>query len=359
VPFISNESVSAEIQQLSMPANRTHKVDDVRRQLIDRLQNGFYRAGDRFLSNREAAEQFGISYQTAHRLIAELCREGLLDRRPKSGTYVPGTRTDLVGVQLLFHPRAAQAWSFGSKLLDLLQRKLAAEGIDSACDLHAKKPKPAGDRLPIIWEMPELTAACTARQIPAILINQRAASGLESLYVDSVSTDDFSGGACAAQVLVERVKKKRGFVAVAGPEGDSRSELRLEGFLSVLPATVVKAGSWFYDAGYGAAEEITGTAKSGIFCANDQLASGVLQWCVDHERVCPPIVGFDDAPVAERWNLTTISLPWEEMLDGVVRIARLRLAGDRSASSHQMFHPRPVLRRLDKREPADSQVASA
>ncbi|MCE9608262.1 MAG: substrate-binding domain-containing protein [Planctomycetia bacterium] len=342
-----------------MSLRRTEKVDQVRQQLIDRIHNGFFRAGDRFLSNRETADQFGISYQTAHRLIVELCGEGMLERRPKSGTYVPGDKTKLVGVQLLFHPRAAQAGSFGSKLLTLLQRKLEAEGIDMTCDLYAKKPKPATNRLPIIWEMTEMTAACTARQVPAILINQRAASGLESLYVDSVSTDDFSGGVCAAQVLGERVKKKRGFTAVSGPEGDSRSNLRLQGFLSVLPANVVCAGNWFFDQGYAAAEQILKSAKAGIFCVNDQLASGVLQWCVDHSRSCPPIVGFDDAPVAEKWNLTTISLPWEEMLDGVVRIAKLRLTSDRSASSHQMFHPRPILRRLDRREPNAEQTDGA
>lgn len=356
---MKNVILHAQPRLRLMPSQRTDKVDQVRQQLIDRLQNGFFRAGDRFLSNREAAEQFGISYQTAHRLIAELCGDGLLERRPKSGTYVPGSRTNLVGVQLLFHSRAAQAWSFGSKLLTLLQQKLNAEGIDSACDLFAKKPKPATNRLPIIWEMPEMTAACTAKQQPAILINQRAALGLESLYVDSVSTDDFSGGVCAAQVLGERVQKKRGFVAVSGPAGDSRSDLRLEGFLSVLPATVVSAGNWFFDQGYAAAEQALRVAKAGIFCVNDQLASGVLQWCVDQGRSCPPIVGFDDAPVAERWNLTTISLPWEEMLDGVVRIAKLRLAGVRSASSHQMFHPRPILRRLDKREPEAPRIESA
>mgnify|MGYP003552026228 CR=1 FL=1 len=42
----------------------------------------------------------------------------------------------------------------------------------------------------------------------------------------------------------------------------------------------------------------------------------------------PPIVGFDDAPIAEQLNLTTIGLPWDEMLDGVIRTAKRRLAGD-------------------------------
>lgn len=341
-----------------MPLRRTNKVAEVRRRLLDRLEKGLYRPGDRFLSNRDVAEQFGISYQTAHRVIGELCEEGKLERRPQSGTYVPGGTVRLAGVQILFNERAAQQWSFGSKLLELLRRKLDAERIDAQLDLVATTAPLKKDRLPIVWELPQVVEECAAAVCPAILINDRPASGLESLYIDSVSTDDFSGGVCAAQLLRDRSEKRKGFVAVSGPDNDPRSRLRLQGFLSVLPAKVVTAGNWFYDNGYRAAEQALRSAKSGIFCVNDQLASGVFGWCREKGKRVPPIVGFDDAPVAERLNLTTIALPWEEMLDGVVRTAKRRLAGDRSASSHQTFHPKPTVRSLEWRDAAStSEVA--
>jgi DNA-binding LacI/PurR family transcriptional regulator len=204
--------------------------------------------------------------------------------------------------------------------------------------------EPAADRLPIIWELPDVTAECVRRECQAILINNRPASGLESLYIDSVSTDDFSGGACAAQLLRDRTGRERGFAVVTGPEDDRRSVLRTQGFTSVVGASAVRAGSWFFDHGYRAAEQAVRRGKAGIFCVNDQLASGVVQWCVERKRKCPPIVGFDDAPVAERLNLTTIGLPWDEIVGGVVSCAKRRLAGDRSTSSHQLFQPRPVIR---------------
>ena len=115
-----------------------------------------------------------------------------------------------------------------------------------------------------------------------------------------------------------------------------------------------------WSGGYGVqrkvagAEQVLRSARSGIFCVNDQLAAGVLGWCRDRKRRVPPIVGFDDAPIAEQLNLTTIGLPWDEMLDGVIRTAKRRLAGDRSASSHQMFHPKPTIRSLEVREPPPS-----
>ena len=327
-----------------MPQKRTRKTEAVKSRLLDRLRNGLYRPGDRFLSNRDVAEQFGISYQTAHRLIVELCAEGALERRPQSGTYVPGASKRFVGVQILFHRRASEDWSFGSKLLTLLKRTLDAERIDWCLDLAERYAPLKDDRLPIVWELPEVTAACARAEHQAVLINQRPASGFESLYVDGVSTDDFSGGVCAAQLLRDRTRKRRGFAVVAGPEDDARSRLRLEGFCSVLPAVVVRAGDWFYDFGYRAAAEVLQHAKHGLFCVNDQLAAGVIGWCREHGVRPPPIVGFDDAPIAESLNLTTISLPWEEMLAGVARAAKARLAGDRSAGSQQIFHPKPILR---------------
>jgi DNA-binding transcriptional regulator YhcF (GntR family) len=329
-----------------MPQNRTDKVDQVKQRLLDRLRNGLYRPGDRFLSNRAVVEQFGISYQTAHRLIAELCAEGFLERRPQSGTYVAGGIVKPAGVQIVFHERAAQAWSFGSKLLALLQRKLDAERIDWKVELAAERAEVPADRIAIVWELPAVTAACAAAERQAIVINQRPASGFESLYVDSVSTDDYSGGAVAAQLLRDRAGKRRGFAVVAGPEDDARSKARQEGFQSIVQASVVRAGSWFFDHGYRVAERALKAGKGGLFCVNDQLAAGVIAWADEHGKPRPPIVGFDDAPIAERLNLTTISLPWDEMLEGVVRAAKRRLAGDRSATSHQMFHPRPIVRDL-------------
>ena len=62
-----------------MPRPRSRKVEDVKRKLQTRLAEGVYRAGERFISARELAANFGVSYQTADRLINELCAEGHLE----------------------------------------------------------------------------------------------------------------------------------------------------------------------------------------------------------------------------------------------------------------------------------------
>jgi DNA-binding transcriptional regulator YhcF (GntR family) len=332
-----------------MPARRTRKTDDVKLRILNRLHNGFYQPGDRFLSIRDVAELFGVSYQTAHRLIGELCDEGVLQRRPQSGTYVPGGVQALAGAQLVFAVRAQHAESFGAKLLAQLGRRLEMERIDFTLALCDASPALVADRVPIIWECPAAVQKSIERRQAAVLINDRPRVGLESLFVDSVSTDDYAGGACAAQVLQSHTRFSagepgEGFAVIAGPEDDVRSRRRVEGFLSVLPAAVVPSGSWFHEGGYRVAGEALRHAGRGLFCCNDQLARSVLDYCRDHKLAPPPLVGFDDAPIAETLNLTTIAIPWDELIDGVVRVVKRRLAGDRATSSHQVFNPRPIIR---------------
>jgi DNA-binding transcriptional regulator YhcF (GntR family) len=337
-----------------MPARRTQKTDDVRLRILNRLHNGFYQPGDRFLSNRDVSELFGVSYQTAHRLIAELCEEGVLERRPQSGTYVPGGPRKLAGAQLVFAGRAQHAESFGAKLLAQLARRLELERIDFTLATDDQPPALAIDRVPIIWEVPGAVEKSIERRQAAVLINDRPRVGLESLFVDSVSTDDYAGGACAAQVLQSHTRARDGFAIVAGPAEDVRSRQRVEGFLSVLPATVVSAGSWFYEAGCRVAGHALADARAGIFCCNDQLARAVLDHARENSLVPPPLVGFDDAPIAETLNLTTIAIPWDELIDGVVRVVKRRLAGDRATSSHQVFNPRPIMRGFDSKSVSTS-----
>src|SRR5688572_7366573 len=122
-----------------MPRKRTEKVKDVKQRLLDRLRDGLHRPGDRFMSNRAVATRFRVSYQTAHRLVSELVREGRLVRRSAAGTYLPGRAVRRTSVQLLFHERARRKESFGARLLHELTTRLDRERIrwKLTCDSRA------------------------------------------------------------------------------------------------------------------------------------------------------------------------------------------------------------------------------
>jgi DNA-binding LacI/PurR family transcriptional regulator len=94
------------------------------------------------------------------------------------------------------------------------------------------------------------------------------------------------------------------------------------------------------------AERVVQEGRGGIFCCNDRLAEAVLEWCAGHHRPVPPLVGFDDAPIAEQLGLTTIAIPWREMTAAAIAVIRRRLVETPATASRQVFAPRPVVRRL-------------
>jgi hypothetical protein len=328
-----------------MARTRSKKVEEVKALLIQRLKAGHYRPGDRFLSNRAVSSKFNISYQTAHRLVAELESEGHLERRAASGTYIPGQRTVYSGAQIIFHPRAKRAGSFGERLFKEVTTRLTNDRIPWRATWAERGVQLAEGEYPVFWEANEALRACMKAQRSALLLNERPPFGLDAVRIDSISEDDFSGGVCAAQILKQRATGSA-FAILAGPADDERSNRRAEGFMSLLRAPIYHSQTWFFEDGLRIAGSVVARGKNGIFCCNDRLAESVIEWCRAHQRPRPPLIGFDDAPVAEQLSLTTIAIPWSEMAAHAASVIQRRMAGDSSTASHQILMPRPVLRTI-------------
>lgn len=325
-----------------MPRTRSAAVSDLKTKLIVRLRDGFHRPGQRFLSNRAVAARYGVSYQTAHRLITELEQEGWLERRAAAGTFVAGRREVWRGVELIFAERARRADSFGARLLGMLGEALDTAGVAHRVRWADERIEVAEGWYPIIWENPELARVLAAESRYVLVLEDRPVNGLAASYADSVSVDDYLGGTAAAEWLRGRVPKGR-LAVLSGPEADARNRLRVSGFLAVHPkASVVKADTWFYEEALLAAPLVL--KHAGVFCANDRLAAAVIE-AARLEGVMPPeLIGFDDAPVAERLNFTTMAIPWEDVVAAAVDVARRRMTGDVRTAAGLIFAPRPVVR---------------
>jgi hypothetical protein len=356
-----------------LPRPPSNHVQEVRNKLLLRLRSGAHRPGDRFLSNRAIAQHFRISYQTADRLVRELVAEGLLVRRPAAGTYLPiapapraAPRALRPAAHLLFHTRARREGSFGARLLEQLTARLQRERIAwklSYLSDRALPPRALADNaFPILWETPAALDHFIRANRRALLLNNRPASGMPSLFIDSISIDDFSGGALAAQLLAtptwsahpppdpiqnptSEIRNLKSLCILSGPAGDPRSQARVAGFLSLSPQTpVLAARTWYVEAGLSLAGAVLDAGQAGIFCCNDRLAQAILRYAEQHHRPLPPLVGFDDAPIAEQLNLTTIAIPWQALVSGALAVLQKRLASDPATASHQIFPPHPVLR---------------
>jgi hypothetical protein len=322
---------------------RTQAIyDDLKR----RLSSPLHRPGERFLSNRALAHNYGISYQTADRMLRALVDEGLLVRRDRSGTYLPGRRSSLAGVQLIFHGRAGRIGSFGHKLLVLLTEAFAQRRVPVRVDVAEGRVKLRGGMLPILWEHPNALSRVIERQARAILLNDRPSPGHSALHIDSVSVDDFNGGVCAAEIVRHWLhgQRARSIAVLAGPAGDSRSDPRVAGFTSRLEALVIYAAGWDAADGRRAAGHLREIAPAALFACNDRLAEGCLRALARRKASVPAIIGFDDAPIAAQLNMTTIAIPWHEIARSAARLAVDRLAGDASAPVHLVLGPTPMLR---------------
>jgi DNA-binding transcriptional regulator YhcF (GntR family) len=327
------------------------KVSDVLERLRLRLRDRFHRPGDRFLSNRAIAERFAVSYQTADRIVRTLVADGLLVRRGGAGTFVPGVEAP-ARVHLLFNERARRLDSFGQRLLAMLSARLTRESVAYSVSYLSADASvlPDGDAgaFPVLWECPRLLTTLTRRNppTPLLLIADSPEPGLASVHTDSITIDDFSGAALAAQLLASA--RPRRFCVLAGPRNDKRSALRLAGFLSVCPdadsAHVYHARTWFLEAGLATAPLLLRTRPDAVFAANDRLAEAIILTARKLGVPCPRLVGFDDAPIAEHLGLTTIAIPWSDLVAATVAAIKRRLTGDTSVAQRITLIPRPIQR---------------
>jgi DNA-binding transcriptional regulator YhcF (GntR family) len=327
---------------------RSEHVQSVKKKLLSIIRASGPRPGHPFLSNRAIAQRFHISYQTADNLVRELVQEGHLERRPASGTYLPGGQSKALGVLLIFNTRAKRKTSFGSRILDELTAQLKREGIPWRMS-WAKEPStrtnglPKG-RYPVIWERLDMVDRAVQLGRHALLLNHRPPPGLASSLIDSVSVDDFSGGAAAAQFLKREYPQARKVAILAGPSDDARSAARVNGFLSVSSATVFTSPTWYYESALTLADKVVAAGKDGIFCCADRLAEGIVRSCIKHGIRRPPLVSFDDAPIAQWLNLTTMAIPWTEMVTAAVRVIKQRQFDDSSSAITQLVSTKLIIR---------------
>jgi hypothetical protein len=318
-----------------MGRGRTVRINQVKERLKRRLTEGHYRAGERFLSNRALAERYELSYQTADRLIREFCAEGLLERRPCSGTYVPGVPEHREGAELCFDERARESGSFGSRLLEELRLSLAQRSVPCRVVWNPAELDPKW--FPVAWERPmPIGTRC-------LILDRRPEHGLESLHQDSVCIDDFGGGACAAQIVLVTLGRMGPYVVFGGPANDPRCGERARGFLSVLSSVVIPCGLSREDA-FLAAPQVLACHPAAVFCASDRLADGLLAYCRETGGQTPKVVGFDDDPIAESLDLTTIAIPWSDVVRAASDIIARRMDDSAGSCIHLTVTPRPILR---------------
>ncbi len=154
--------------------------------------------------------------------------------------------------------------------------------------------------------------------VPSVTLHGAGVVGDEGVFVDQ-----FEGARLATRHLIER-----GHVRIAhlsGPGDWSEARARRDGFVAEaasagLEAVVSREGDWTAASGAAIGAELLagGSAPTGIFSSNDQMALGVLHAARQLGLRVPDdlaLVGFDDIPEAAFFAppLTTIRQDFAEL----------------------------------------------
>ncbi len=157
-------------QSISKPLVREPLYQQLHEALHELLRSGSFARGERFLTERQISERFGVSRPTANKVLSGLVSEGSLEFRKGVGTFVRGALLDYDMQSLVsFTRKAKQAGKRPSTTVLAFQKALAASlppDIMTALDLTENEPVFYMERLRLADGLPMIHER---RWVPATL----------------------------------------------------------------------------------------------------------------------------------------------------------------------------------------------
>lgn len=294
----------------------------------------------------DVAEQAKVSISTVSKTlntphkVAEATRQRVLDAiqttgfRPRSDASRRATKAlRSIGAIAPFSTHL----SFSERLNGIL-RECTAHGIDvTVFDVISDEESnsiletlPALDSVDALIIMgvkfSDRVAESLLDRIPTVLVDTTH-EGLPSL-----SIDDEIGGVIAGRHLVENGRERLAYVGMAQSreDFDSASLKRQRGFTKALAIngaelpdeSVLIVGKDFEESLHEIEEFLSGGRFDGVFAATDRIAATCLAAATNLGIAVPDelaVIGYDDGPIAELIELTTIHQPLRATGEWAVR----------------------------------------
>ncbi|WP_341955418.1 LacI family DNA-binding transcriptional regulator [Microbacterium sp. LWH13-1.2] len=270
------------------------------------------------------ASRAGVSGQTVSRVVNDSPRVDPVTRE----------RVEKAMVELGYRPhRAARALRTGrSQTIGLVVTTLATVGNSRMLQATAEAAAERGYALTLVTAgenvadaferlaEQEVDGAIVLNEASALVPAAQRPAGLRLVVVDAPGAADLAvvhsdhvGGAAAATAHLLSLGHES-VHHLAGPADSFAAAERERGWRETLLAAgveppMVVRGDWSAEAGFAAGEALA--AASAVFCANDQMALGLLRALAEAGRRVPEhvgVIGFDDVPDAANYRppLTTI-----------------------------------------------------
>lgn len=308
----------------------------------------------------DVAARAGVSHQTVSRVLNDMpgvrpatavrVQEAIDElgyRRNLSARLLASTRTRTIGVATWgnsqFGPQQVllalddAARQSGYRLVTTTLRTMTEQGTRAAVEELLEQGVEA-----VVLVIPHETVLRFATEVDL---------GLPTLVVEgdlsrtplTAGVDNVQGAAAATRHLLELGHHT--VCHVAGPPGWSEARARIEGWRTELEAQgrpvppLRWGGDWSARSGYEAGRSLARDHEvTAVFCANDQMAMGVIAALRDAGRRVPEdvsIVGFDDLPESEFTAppLTSVRQDFDELGRRAMGLVERVLAGDPQPSA--------------------------
>ena len=178
--------------------------------------------------------------------------------------------------------------------------------------------------------------------------------------LDSVAIDNISGAFQATRYLLDLGHETVHYVG--GPDSTLDAHERAEGWARALREAgtaepEILSGDWSARSGYEIGHELARMPEvTAIFCANDQMALGMLRALGEHRRHVPSavsVVGFDDIPESAFFlpPLTTVRQDFGELGRQALRLLVDRICGRPAPSARMPVAPELIVRASATRPP--------
>lgn len=320
----------------------------------------------------DVARLAGVSHQTVSRVV-----NGQTNLRPETRERVQAAIRQLdyrpnTAARALVTRRSATIGVIGSKSgfwgPSTVHRTIQAAGRESgyfvsSVNLQSLTREELSDALSHLRDQSVEGIVLIAAHDDAVEVARaQEASGVPVVVVEgdpsrarwTVGVDQVAGAAMGTRHLVERGHTD--IVHVAGPQSWTEGRARLQGWQSAMYAAGLRpsehvVGDWSARSGYEAGREISRRRDvTAVFCANDQMALGLLRALSEAGRSVPDdvsVVGFDDIPEAAYLipPLTTVRQDFTAVGRRAIEILRYAIATDPSSPEpHRLISPELVVR---------------
>ncbi len=359
--------------------NPDAKHREVSRQLLAEIAAGKYRPEERLPSEAQLVKRFGISRPTAARALRDLQAEGLIERRPGSGTYLrdharPSSQRqlgllvpergsteifELICGELSSLARAHDyALLFGGSAAPRQEEDLSHEHARAVCERFVEQRVMGVFFAPFesIEHRVEvnrgLTESLSEAGIPVLLLDRDITTFPRRSPFDLVCTDNLAGGFLLGEHLIKLGCQRIAFVSRpdSAPTVDARIAGVREAFEQYQRAPPT---DWIME---GDPEnlafvraKLTAKRWDAIVCANDLTAAQLMR-SLEKCGVQVPrdlrLVGFDDAKYASLLSasLTTIHQPCRDIALTAFRAMAERMSDPTLPARSLLLAPRLVVR---------------